>query len=253
MENKQPSFIDLLLEAHIGLERQGPGSLETMKQALGFLGPLERFEQIADLGCGTGGQTINLAENLPGTVTGLDLFPDFINRLTERAKSQGLEGRVKGVAGNMESLPFQKESFDLIWSEGAIDKIGFEKGLCHWHDFLKQDGYVAVTCPSWLTKEHPAIVEQFWSEAGVCLDSVEKNIEIMQNSGYEFIAAFVLPEKCWTENYFYPRESAIKKLMNKYTDSDTMREYAEINRHEVELFLKYKKHYGYVFYIGRAI
>lgn len=152
MENKQPSFIDLLLEAHIGLERQGPGSLETMKQALGFLGPLERFEQIADLGCGTGGQTINLAENLPGTVTGLDLFPDFINRLTERAKSQGLEGRVKGVAGNMESLPFQKESFDLIWSEGAIDNIGFEKGLCHWHDFLKQDGYVAVTCPSWLTK-----------------------------------------------------------------------------------------------------
>lgn len=38
MENKQPSFIDLLLEAHIGLERQGPGSLETMKQALGFCG-----------------------------------------------------------------------------------------------------------------------------------------------------------------------------------------------------------------------
>lgn len=89
MENKQPSFIDLLLEAHIGLERQGPGSPKTMKQAIGFLGPLERFEQIADLGCGTGGQTMLLAEYLPGTVTGLDLFPDFINRLAKRAKKQG--------------------------------------------------------------------------------------------------------------------------------------------------------------------
>ena len=65
--------------------------------------------------------------------------------------------------------------------------------------------------------------------------------------------SFVLPEKCWTENYFYPRESAIKNLMNKYAESDTMKEYAGINRHEVELFLKYKKHYGYVFYIGRAV
>lgn len=253
MENKQPSFIDLLLETHIGLERQGPGSPETIKQAIGFLEPLEQFEQILDLGCGTGGQTMLLAEYLPETVTGLDMFPDFINRLTEKAKCKGLENRVTGVVGNMENLPFQKKTFDLIWSEGAIDNIGFEKGLRYWHDFLKQGGYVAVTCPSWITKEHPAVVEQFWSEAGSHLDPVEKNIEIMQNSGYEFITSFVLPEECWTENYFFPRESAIQNLMNKYAQSDTMKEYAKMNRHEVELFLKYKQHYGYVFYIGRTV
>lgn len=253
LENKQPSFLDLLLETHIGLERQGPGSPETMKQAIGFLGPVEQFQQIADFGCGTGGQTMLLAEHLPGTVTGLDMFPDFINRLTEKAKCRGLEGRVTGVVGKMENLPFQKKTFDLIWSEGAIDNIGFEKGLRHWHDFLKQGGYVAVTCPSWITKEHPSAVEQFWTEAGSRLDPVEKNIEIMQNSGYQFIASFVLPEECWTENYFFPRASAIQNLMNKYAQSDIMQEYAERNRHEVELFLKYQQHYGYVFYIGRAI
>ena len=253
MENKQPSFIDLLLEAHIGLERQGPGSPETMAQAIGFLGSLEQFEQILDLGCGTGGQTLLLAEHLPGTVTGLDMFPDFVNRLNENAKSRGLEGRVKGVVGNMESLTFQKNAFDLIWSEGAIDNIGFEKGLRHWHDFLKQGGYVAVTCPSWITKEHPAAVEQFWSEAGSHLDSVETNIGILQEVGYEYVASFVLPEECWTENYYIPREAAIRKLMEKYAGSDTMKQYAEMNRCEVELFRKYKKHYGYVFYIGRAV
>lgn len=253
MANKQPSFIDLLLEAHIGLERQGPGSIDTMKQALGFLGPLEQFKQIADLGCGTGGQTMALAEYLPGTVTGLDMFPDFIGRLTAKAKSKGLEGRVSGIVGNMESLPFQKKAFDLIWSEGAIDNIGFEKGLCHWHDFLKTGGYVAVTCPSWITGERPAMVERFWSEAGSRLDPVEKNIEIMQNSGYAFVASFVLPEACWTENYFLPREAAIQNLLDKYAHSDTVQEYAEMNRQEVQLFQKYKQHYGYVFYIGRAM
>ena len=253
MENRQPSFMDLLLETHIGLERQGPGSLETMKRALDFLRPLDRFEQILDLGCGTGGQTLQLAEHLPGNVTGLDMFPDFVRRLVEQADSRGLAGRVNGVVGNMESLPFQKNSVDLIWSEGAIDNIGFENGLRHWHDFLRKGGYVAVTCPSWITHEHPAVVDRFWSDAGSHLDSVGKNIEIMQDAGYRFIASFTLPEECWTENYFYPRAAAILKLMNKYAQSDVMQSYAEINRREVELFLEYNKHYGYVFYIGHAI
>lgn len=224
-----------------------------MKQALGFLEPLDRFEQIADLGCGSGGQTLGLAEHLKGSVTGLDMFPDFINRLKDEAKSKGLENRVTGIVGNMENLPFQKGSLDLIWSEGAIDNIGFENGLRHWHDFLRQDGYIAVTCPSWLTKERPEEVEKFWSDAGSHLDTVENNISIMQNSGYRFIAAFTLPDECWLDNYYLPREEATKKLMGKYPRSDTMKQYAEMNRHEVELFQKYKSHYGYVFYIGSAV
>ena len=253
MENERPSFLDLLIETHIGLERQGPGSAETVKKALGFLGPLDRFKQIADLGCGTGGQTMLLAEHVPGNITGLDMFPVFIDELKRKAKRKNLENRVTGLAGHMENLPFQKNSFDLIWSEGAIDNIGFREGLAHWHGFLKQGGFVAVTCPSWLTKEHPALVEQFWSDAGSHLDPVEKNVEILQDCGYAFVAAFALPEECWTDNYFAPREKAIRRLLEKYAQSETMKEYAEQNQREVELYLKYKQHYGYVFYIGRAI
>ena len=253
MENERPSFLDLLIETHIGLERQGPGSAETVKKALGFLGPLDRFKQIADLGCGTGGQTMLLAEHVPGNITGLDMFPVFIDELKRKAKRKNLENRVTGLAGHMENLPFQKNSFDLIWSEGAIDNIGFREGLAHWHGFLKQGGFVAVTCPSWLTKEHPALVEQFWSDAGSHLDPVEKNVEILQDCGYAFVAAFALPEECWTDNYFAPREKAIRRLLEKYAQSETMKEYAEQNRREVELYQKYKQHYGYVFYIGRAI
>ncbi len=49
MENAQPTFLDLLLEAHIDLKRQGPGSPETMEQALSFLGPLDRLEKVAEI------------------------------------------------------------------------------------------------------------------------------------------------------------------------------------------------------------
>lgn len=253
METKRPSKLDLLLETHIGLERQGPGSSEAVEQALGFLKPLNQFSQIADLGCGTGGQTMLLAQYLPGTITGLDMFSDFIDQLNKLAKSRNLERRVTGLVGSMENLPFQKNSLDLIWSEGAIDNIGFKEGLFHWHDFLKKGGFVAVTCPSWLTKEHPAIVEQFWSDAGSRLDCVSDNIETMQECGYQFIASFALPEQCWRENYFIPREAAINKLLQKYAGYETMIEYAAQNQYETELYSKYGQHYGYVFYIGKVL
>ena len=253
MDNKQPAFLELLLEAHIGLERQGPGSPETIEQALKFLGELEKIKNIADLGCGTGGQTIQLAQHLNGNIIGLDMFGNFVDELNKKAKIKNLDNRVKGITGNMENLPFEEHYFDLIWSEGAIDNIGFQKGLNHWHKFLKKGGFIAVTCPSWLTKEHPSVVEKFWSDAGSHLDTVDKNIEIMQNCNYQFIAAFTLSENCWTDNYFYPREKSIQNLIEKYDNCDTVREYAEMNKREVELYLKYKQHYGYVFYIGKVI
>ena len=151
----------------------------------------------------------------------------------------------------MENLSFQKEEFDLIWSEGAIDNIGFEKGLTHWNRFLKKNGYVVVTCPSWLTDERPAEIEKFWVAANNGLDTVGHNILIMQKAGYIPVATFTLPEKCWTDNYFIPREATEKALLEKYTGSKAVEDYIKSSKYEVELYSKYKQYYGYVFYIGK--
>jgi len=253
VENKQPSVMDLLIETHAGLERQGPGSPEMTRKALGFLDHLDQISHAADLGCGSGGQTMVLAQQLTGAIIGLDLFPDFIHVLNEKAQKQNMDEQVKGVVGSMDDLPFEKEAFDLIWSEGAIDNIGFEKGLAHWYGFLQKNGYVVVSCPSWLTRERPAVIEKFWSDAGSGLDSIEHNVEALQKFGYQFIASFTLPETCWTDNYFIPREAALESLLEKYPENETVEVFVSENRDEVELYEKYKQYYGYVFYIGKKI
>jgi hypothetical protein len=119
--------------------------------------------------------------------------------------------------------------------------------------FLKKSGYVAVTCPSWLCDERPAEIEKFWVDAGSRLDTIGHNISIMQKAAYSFVAAFTLPEKCWTDNYFIPREKAEKALMEKYGGDKTLDAFIENNKYEVDLYSKYKQYYGYVFYIGRKI
>jgi ubiquinone/menaquinone biosynthesis C-methylase UbiE len=145
---KRISFFDFVIETHIKLNRQGPGSPEMTIKALNHLDNHNKILRVADLGCGTGGQTMVLAQNIAGNIIGIDQCPDFINVFNDNAKKLNLHERVHGIVGSMENLPFQKEEFDLFWSEGAIDNIGFERGLKHWHGFLKKNGYVAVTCPS---------------------------------------------------------------------------------------------------------
>lgn len=250
MENEF-SIMDLIIKTHVGLKRQGPGSNEMTIKALSFIDNINKISNILDLGCGTGGQTMILAQNTNANITGIDQFSDFINIFNDNAQKLNIQKRVKGIVGSMENLSFPKESFDVIWSEGAIDSIGFEKGLNYWNDFLKKDGYIVVTCPSWLTNEHPIEVEKFWNDAGSKLDSIDYNISIMQNTGYSPVAIFILPEKCWTDNYFIPRERAEKELCKKYIGNKNVEDYIKNDRYEVELYSKYKQHYGYVFYIGR--
>jgi len=45
--------------------------------------------------------------------------------------------------------------FDLIWLEGTIYNIGFERELNEWWKFLKQGGYIAVSKASWFTEKRP--------------------------------------------------------------------------------------------------
>jgi ubiquinone/menaquinone biosynthesis C-methylase UbiE len=253
MRNEQMSIHDFLCETHVGLERQGPGSPEMTIKALDFLDNLNKISQVLDLGCGTGGQTMVLAQNITGNIIGVDIFSDFINVFNDNVKKLNPQERVNGIVGSMESLSFQKEEFDLIWSEGAIDNIGFEKGLNYWNGFLKRNGYIAVTSASWFTDERPAEIEKFWVDAVPEISTIGHNISIMQKTGYNFIAAFTLPEKCWTDNYFIPRKETEETLLKKYNGNKTVEAFIKNDEYEVELYSKYKQYYGYVFYIGKKI
>jgi ubiquinone/menaquinone biosynthesis C-methylase UbiE len=257
MENEQTSIQDfdfsLINEYFIGLERQGPGSPESTLRALNFIGNLSNESKIADLGCGTGGQTMVLAQNTQGSITALDLFPGSIDKLNATAEKLGLQDRVKGIVGSMDDLPFQDGEFDLIWSEGAIDNIGFEKGWSYWKGFLKKGGYLAVTNASWLTDERPAEIEKFWLDAVPEIGTIGHDVSVMQKAGYVPVAVFVLSENCWTDNYYIPQKAVQEAFLKKYADNEAAEAFVANMRHEAELYSKYKHYYGYVFYIGQKI
>lgn len=255
-ENKTIHEFDfsLICEYFSNVERQGPGSPEVTVKALGFIDNLTPQSRIADLGCGTGGQTITLAQNVPGQIIGLDLFPDFINIFNRNAHALGLSDRVKGIVGSMlEPLPFEKASLDLIWSEGAIYNIGFERGLKEWKQYLKTHGYIAVSEASWFTEERPAEIYDFWMAHYPEIDTIPNKVAQMQKAGYIPVATFNLPVTCWTDHYFAPCRKIQEAFLKKHGGSKIAEELIAGQRHERELYHKYKEFYGYTFYIGKKI
>lgn len=257
MSNEQSTIhefdINLICEYFASIERQGPGSPEVTKQALQFVDNLTENSRILDIGCGTGGQTMVLAQNTTCNIIGLDLFPGFIDIFNTNAQKLDLAQRVSGIIGSMDNLPFDNEQFDLIWSEGAIYNIGFERGIREWNKFLKPGGYIAVTEASWFTEQRPQEITDFWQNAYPEIDTIAHKVAHMQTHGYIPIATFILPEKCWIDHFYELQIEVQEPFLQKYKGNKTAEELVAYERHEYELYKKYKAYYGYVFYIGKKI
>ena len=244
---------NLICEFFSNMERQGPGSPEVTLRALSFIDNLTDKSLIADIGCGTGGQTMVLGQHTAGNITGIDLFPGFIDIFNHNAGRLGLQDRVKGIVGSMDNLPFQHEELDLIWSEGAIYNIGFERGLNEWRKYLKTGGYIAVSESSWFTDERPAEINDFWMDAYPEIDTIPNQVARVQKAGYVPVATFILPENCWTEHYFDRKEAAREIFLGKYAGNKAAEDFMALQPLEEELYRKYKEFYGYVFFIAKKV
>lgn len=245
--------LNLIVDYYSTTKRQGPGSPEITHKALSFIENLNEHSIIADIGCGTGGQTMELAKHTEGKIVGLDLFPIFIDQFNANSKQLGFHDRVKGELGSMDNLPFQEQEIDLMWSEGAIYNIGFERGLNEWRKFIKTGGYVAVSEVSWFTNERPAEIEEFWLDAYPEIDTIPNKLQQMQNAGYVPVASFILPEECWTKHFYEPQVESENIFLKKHEGSTAAKEFVANQRHEMDLYYQYKQYYGYAFYIGKKI
>lgn len=144
--------LTLLADLHKAGLRQGPGSPDVTRRAMVLAGldgsrPLE----IADIGCGTGGASLELARMLDARITAVDFLPSFLDVLRQRAQAQGLGERIMTLEASMDALPFTDASFDVIWSEGAVYNMGFEAGIAAWKRFLKPGGKLVLSEITWTT------------------------------------------------------------------------------------------------------
>ncbi len=246
--------LELLIDFHKDAKRQGPGSTKDTLRALSFM-EMEKNKplKVADIGSGTGAQTITLAQNIEGKITAVDLFPEFLTKINAKAKEKGLEDKIITLEKSMEKLPFDSEEFDIIWSEGAIYIMGFEAGIKSWQEYLKPGGYIALSEITWLTSSRPEEIEEYWDNEYPEIDTASNKIRILEENNFSPVGYFVLSEESWMENYYKPMEERFDDFLSKYNNSETAKNLVKFEKEEIKKYKKYKIYLSYGFYIAKKL
>ena len=231
------------------LPRQGPGCTGATRKAYSYLPTLPKDAKILDIGCGSGTQTRELAKLTSGIITAVDNYQPFLDTLTIQAQKNGLGQRIRPLYASMDSLPFEKEQFDLIWSEGSIFIIGFEKGLATWKPLLKKGGYMVVSDAAWFESNPPGELVQWWEKEGYIPRTEDQLAEQVRNSGFRLITMYRLPEAGWWENFYVPMLDRLNELRKIHGGDPALAAVLDTFDHEIDMYRQYKRYYGYTLFV----
>jgi ubiquinone/menaquinone biosynthesis C-methylase UbiE len=209
---------------------------------------------IADIGCGTGASTLLLAQLLQKShITAVDFLQDFLDILSKEAESAGVADRISTLARSMDDLPFADEALDVIWSEGAIYNIGFEKGVKYWRRFLKPNGLLVASEITWISDSRPTEIQTHWVKEYPEINLASAKIRVLETHGYSPIGYFVLPQHCWLEQYYRPLQSRFDDFLSRNGNSDAARAIVTAERHEIGLYERNRAHVSYGVYVARKL
>jgi len=246
--------LELLVDFHKDAERQGPGSEADTLKALSFI-DLDQDQplKVADIGCGSGAQTITLAQQLKGHITAVDLFPEFLSKLAEKAKALGLQDQITTLEKSMDQLPFGQDEFDIVWSEGAAYIMGFEAAIQTWRDYLKTGGYLAVSEITWITHNRPKEIQSYWESQYAEIGTASHKIQQLEEHGYSPVGYFFLPQTSWLDHYYHPIEARFDDFLARHQHHELAQDIVKRERAEIEQYNAYKDYWSYGFYVARKV
>jgi len=174
--------------------------------------------RILDIGCGSGVSTLELARLSRGKVLGIDIDQPALDKFTRRIKEAKLTDRIQVMNCSMFDMDFPDESFDIVWAEGSIYAIGFERGLREWKRLLKPGGSLVIH-----------------DEQG----NVSEKLEQISNCGYELLGYFTLSQETWWTEYFAPLEKLVNETLTKYPYDQSVLEEIQQAQVELDMYNKY--------------
>lgn len=147
-------------------------------------------KRVLDLGCGSGGISIFLAQEYPlAHITGFDVEDPAIEAARRRAGSESVHDRIAFVRGQPGPLPFPDNGFDIVFSKDALLHVPDKEALFREvYRVLEPGGIFAAS--DWLTSHDgpPSVdMEAYLAAEGLSfgMASPERYEAAMRDAGLE--------------------------------------------------------------------
>jgi ubiquinone/menaquinone biosynthesis C-methylase UbiE len=132
-------------DAKWGIDFGATGQEQVRLKLVKALGGLDgrSFGDGLEIGSGTGYFSLNLLQlGAIGTLTATDISPGMLKRLSATAEALGLD--VDTVATEAEELPFDDESFDIVFGHAVLHHIpDLERAFAEFRRVLRPGGAIA--------------------------------------------------------------------------------------------------------------
>lgn len=251
MIEPSPRFWEIFFEVYEHLPRQGPGSRMCAQKALELCRELRECPAILDLGCGVGGQTRYLAELTSGSIVAIDRHAPNIERLQAAIAKLGLSERVSATIGDMSHPEQPLESFDLVWSEGALYSIGLRNALHVCYGLLRPGGYLAFTDAVWRKENPPQAVKACFDSDYPTMGWLRDDVAAIQDCALQLVGHFTLPDEAWWDDFYTPMQVRIAALREQYADDFAALAILDQLAEEPEMHRRHSDCYAYEFFVAR--
>ncbi len=251
MSEPASRFWEIFFEVYEALPRQGPGNRACAVRALALCRDLPAAPAVLDMGCGIGGQTLQLAELTSGSIVAIDNHAPSIKRLSATIAARGLGQRVRALVADMANTGLPPASFDLIWSEGALYNLGLENALRVCHALLRTGGYLAFTDAVWRKASPPPEVRAAFDLDYPTMGWTTDVLAAIASCGFELLGHFTLPDEAWWDDFYTPMQDRVQQLRAAYAADREALEVLDHVAQEPELHRMHSDCYAYEFFVTR--
>ena len=108
---------------------------------------------------------------------------------------------------------------------------------------------MAVSELCWLLPDPPDECLQYFAAEYPAMADVGENLSTIEDCGYRVVGHFTLPESSWWEPYYDPLQERLQLVRQAHLAEADKIAMIDSVQTEIDLFRRYSRFYGYVFYI----
>lgn len=152
-----------------------PRSPDVLYDKLGTLVSGTTETRVLDTGCRDATHMCEIAERFDALVWGIDIIESNVELAVEKIKDAGVSERVRVKKGDIQSLEFQDDAFDVVWCRDMLTLVpDLRRAFSECARVLKAGGHMLIFTHFATDLMEPPEVERVCGPLGACVNNLSK-------------------------------------------------------------------------------